>query len=85
MLLQRRQPEHMFAIHDNVFPYPPHQQFILDCGIRAAFDAVLFVQVDWHTYELYPHACFRPRRQLVYFWVGWMAIMTANYAPCLHC
>jgi hypothetical protein len=36
----------MFAIHDTVFPYSPHQQFIADCGVRAAFDAVQVVQTE---------------------------------------
>jgi hypothetical protein len=36
----------MFAIHDTVFPYSPHQQFIADCGIRAAFDSVRTIQTE---------------------------------------
>jgi hypothetical protein len=36
----------MFAIHDAVFPYSPHKQFIADGGIRAAFDAVQLLQTE---------------------------------------
>jgi hypothetical protein len=36
----------MFAIHDSVFPYSVHPGFIAECGIRAAFDAVQYVQTD---------------------------------------